>query len=95
MALTIKEVEHIAELAKLHLSDEEKDLYAGQLSAILDYANRLQKLDTDDIPPMTSAVPLDTVLRDDEARDGLPPKALLSNAPDAEQNMFRVNAVLD
>jgi aspartyl-tRNA(Asn)/glutamyl-tRNA(Gln) amidotransferase subunit C len=95
VALSQKEVEHIAELAKLQLTDDEKSLYAEQLSAILDYADRLQQLDTDSVPPMTSAVPLDTVLRDDEAQECLPPEKLLSNAPDTEQGMFRVNAVLD
>ena len=95
MALSLKEVEHIAELAKLQLTDEEKALYAEPLSAILDYADRLQKLDTDDVPPMTSAVPLDTVLREDVAQECLSPEKLLANAPDTEQSMFRVNAVLD
>ena len=86
---------HIAELAKLQLTDEEMARYAGQLSAILDYADRLQKLDTQDVPAMTSAVPLDSVMRPDEIAECLPPDELLSNAPDAGQNMFRVNAVLD
>ena len=52
-------------------------------------------LDTDHVPPMTSAVPLDNVLRQDVAQECLPPEKLLSNAPDAARNMFRVNAVLD
>jgi len=94
-ALSPQEVEHIAELAKLQLSDEEKALYAGQLSAILDYFNRLQQLDTDDVPPMTSVLPLNNVLRDDVAEACLPTGELLANAPDAEDDMFRVNAVLD
>lgn len=95
MALTQQEVEHIAELARLQLTDEEKRLYAGQLSAILDDFQSLQRIDTEGIPPMTSAVPLDTVLRDDAVAASLPPDELLANAPDAEQGMFRVNAILD
>jgi aspartyl-tRNA(Asn)/glutamyl-tRNA(Gln) amidotransferase subunit C len=95
VALSLQEVEHIAELAKLALGDEEKAIFTDQLSDILAYADRLQRLDTDDVPPMTSAVPLSNVLREDVAQDCLPPKKLLANAPDAERNMFRVNAVLD
>jgi aspartyl-tRNA(Asn)/glutamyl-tRNA(Gln) amidotransferase subunit C len=94
-AISPQEVEHIAELAKLQLSDEEKALYSGQLSAILDYFNRLQQLDTDGVPPMTSALPLNNVLRDDLAEACLPTEKLLANAPDAEDEMFRVSAVLD
>lgn len=95
MALSLKEVEHIAELAKLQLTEGERKLYAGQLSAILDYADRLQAIDTEGVQPMTSAVPLDTVTRADEVGACLTPAELLSNAPDAERDMFRVNAVLD
>ena len=95
MALTLEEVEHIAELAKLHLTDDEKRLYAGQCSAILDYAASLQRIDTGGVPPMTGATPLDTVLRDDIVEACLPPDQLLANAPDADHNMFRVNAILD
>ena len=95
MALSLQEVEHIAELAKLALSDEEKARYTEQLSAILDYADRLQKLDTDDVPPLTSVLPLDSVLREDVVQECLPPDKLLANAPDAEGGMFRVEAILD
>lgn len=95
MPLTIAEVEHIAELARLALSDEEKELYAQQLSDILDYAERLQKVDTGDVPPLTGVLPLDTVLRDDVAQDSLPPAELLKNTADKQGDSFRVNAVLD
>lgn len=88
-------VEHIAELAKLQLTDQEIDLYAGQLSAILEFAGRLQALDTDAIPPTASVLPLQNVLRPDVAQPSLPRDEALANAADAADGQFRVEAVLD
>ncbi len=93
--LSLEEVEHIAELARLALTDEEKQRYREQLSAILEYAAALQAIDTDDIPPTASVLPLDTVLRPDEARPGPPREALLENAAQQEDGMFRVDAILE
>ncbi len=95
MTLTIAEVEHIAALARLKLSEEEKARYTEQLSAILDYATRLQGLDTGGIPPTSSVLPPRSVLRPDEVTPGLTPSELLKNAPQAEQDQFRVPPVLD
>ena len=95
MPLSLQEVEHIATLARLELSQEEIDLYRAQLSEILDYAGRLQRLDTSGIPPTSSVLPPRSALRDDEARPGLPLETLLRNAPDADDDQFRVPAVFD
>ncbi len=95
MKISREQVEHIAELAKLALTDEEIDTYAGQLSAILEYAERLNRLDTSAIPPTASVLPLHSVLRPDVATPSLPTETALANAPDAAQNQFRVPAVLD
>jgi aspartyl-tRNA(Asn)/glutamyl-tRNA(Gln) amidotransferase subunit C len=88
-------VEHIANLAKLQLTDDEIELYAEQLSAILDYAERLQALDTEAIPPTASVLPLRNVLRLDAARPSLARDEALANAADAVDGQFRVEAVLD
>jgi aspartyl-tRNA(Asn)/glutamyl-tRNA(Gln) amidotransferase subunit C len=95
MALTREEVDHIATLARLELTPEEKESYATQLSAILDYAARLNELDTTGIPPTSSVLPELSVLRADESRPGLDTEVLLKNAPLAEQKQFRVPPVLD
>ena len=95
MTLTIEEVEHIAELARLRLSQEEVERYREQLSAVLDYAGRLQQLDTSEIPPTSSVLPARSVLRDDTARPGMDLKDLLRNAPETEDRQFRVPPVLD
>jgi len=95
MKLSREEVEHIAELARLALSDEELALYQGQLSAILEYFERLQELDTEAIPPTATVLPLRSVMRDDEVRPPFPREEILANAPAAEEGCFKVPAVLE
>ncbi|MGQ9850338.1 MAG: Asp-tRNA(Asn)/Glu-tRNA(Gln) amidotransferase subunit GatC [Aggregatilineaceae bacterium] len=88
-------VEHIAELAKLQLTEEEIDRYAEQLSDILAYAEKLQALDTEAIPPTASVLPLRNVLRPDEVAPSLPRDEVLANAADTAEGQFRVDAILD
>jgi aspartyl-tRNA(Asn)/glutamyl-tRNA(Gln) amidotransferase subunit C len=95
MALTLAEVEHIAELARLKLSDEEKARFREQLSAILEYAARLQALDTEGIAPTSGVQPERSPLRADEPLPGLSREALLQNAPQVERGQFRVPPVFD
>jgi aspartyl-tRNA(Asn)/glutamyl-tRNA(Gln) amidotransferase subunit C len=95
MKLTLAQVEHIAELAKLSLSDEEKARYQEQLSAILEYAERLQAVDTSAIPPTATVLPLRSVVRADEPRESMGRDDVLANAPQVEAGCFRVQAVLD
>jgi aspartyl-tRNA(Asn)/glutamyl-tRNA(Gln) amidotransferase subunit C len=95
MSLTRKEVDHIADLARLELSDAEKQKYQEQLSAILDYAARLQQLDTGGIPPTSSVLPPHSTLREDVAGQSLPRADTLSNAPEQEDNQFRVPPVFE
>ncbi len=95
MSLSLHEVEHIAELARLELSEEEKEHYREQLSAILDYAARLRELDTSGIPPTSSLLPPGNVLRDDQPRQGLARETLLRNAPQTQEGQFKVPVILD
>ena len=96
MQLTIQEVEHIAELAKLDLSDEEKELYREQLSSILDYAAMLQNVETGDIPVTATVLPEPSVLRQDIVEDPLKPETVLQNAPASHQKnqQFKVPLVM-
>ena len=96
MALTRDKVQHIAELARLKLNDDEIDRMTEQLSAILDYAARLQELDTEAIPPTASVVPLQNVMREDRVVPSLPRDQVLANAPDKSEDgeFFRVRAIL-
>jgi len=95
MSLTRDEIEHIAALARLRLTEAEKDRYRGQLSAVLDYIAKLAEVDTTPIPPTATVLPLRTVLRPDIVRPSLAVPELLRNAPEAEADMFRVPPVLD
>lgn len=95
MTLTLAEVEHIAELARLRLTPEEKERYREQLSAILDYFVQLQDLDTDNIPPTSSVLPSRSVLREDEVHPGLNIHEIMRNAPETENRQFRIPPVLD
>ena len=95
MTLTIQQVEHIADLARLDLTEDEKILYRQQLSAILDYVARLQELDTSNIPPTSSVLPPRSVLRADLAGDSLSTAELLSNAPDVEAGQFKIPPVFE
>ena len=95
MILTLEEVEHIAELARLGLTETEKERYREQLSTILDYFAQLRELDTAGISPTSSVLPARSVLRPDEPRPGLSPEQLLRNAPEAKDNQFRVPLILE
>lgn len=95
MSLTEQEVKYIAHLARLELSDQEVQSYQEQLSAILDYADRLNRVDTTGIQPTSSVLPARTALREDVPQAGLDTSAALKNAPHQEQAQFRVPPVLD
>ena len=95
MALTIDEVQHIARLARLELSVEQRELYREQLSAILDYIARLRELDTTDVPPTAGGGLSQMPLRPDESRPSLPTTRLLENAPDTEDNQFKIPPVFE
>ena len=95
MALTREEVEHIAQLARLALTEDEKEMFRSQLSAILSYAERLQELDTDAIPPTAHAVGVQGVMRDDVVHPSLPRDAALANAPQAQDGFVIVPTVLE
>ncbi len=89
------EVGHIAELAKLSLTDEEKERFGEQLSAILEYAEILQRLDTKAIPPTATVLPLRNVMVADGVRPSLSREDILANAPEAENGCFKVPAILE
>jgi aspartyl-tRNA(Asn)/glutamyl-tRNA(Gln) amidotransferase subunit C len=98
MSLTLEEVDHIADLARLELSAAEKMRYREQLSAVLDYFKDLQHVDTTHISPsftVTNTGDRPSELRQDASRPSLTLEQLLFNAPDAENGQFRVPPVLD
>jgi len=94
MGLSRAEVEHIAELVKLALTEEEKEVFALQLSSILEHFQALQALDTTGIPPTAQVITLKNVTRADEVVPSLSLEEALANAPQAEKGYFKVPAVL-
>lgn len=95
MILTLQEVNHIADLARLNLTDEEKQKYQEQLSAILDYAARLQQLDTSAIAPTASVLSTGSHLRADVAGQSLPVTETLRNSANKAEDQFRVPPVFE
>jgi aspartyl-tRNA(Asn)/glutamyl-tRNA(Gln) amidotransferase subunit C len=88
--ITIKDVEHVALLARLELSEDEKRVYTEQLANILEYASVLNELDTKDVPPLTHVLPLQNVFREDKVGEHLEPETVLARAPEREDRYFRV-----
>ncbi|TYO96259.1 Asp-tRNA(Asn)/Glu-tRNA(Gln) amidotransferase subunit GatC [Desulfallas thermosapovorans] len=92
--INIKDVEHVALLARLSLSEEEKMVYARQLGDILGHARKLQDLDTDNIPPTAHVLPLQNVFREDRVGEHMPVDKVLANAPDRQDNFFKVPKII-
>jgi aspartyl-tRNA(Asn)/glutamyl-tRNA(Gln) amidotransferase subunit C len=95
MSLTYAEVEHVARLARLHLSPEELERMRGQLSDILDSIALLQEVDVTGVPITAHVTGLASVMRPDLVTDKLTVEQALANAPEKQDNMFRVRAVFD
>ena len=93
--LTLKEVEHVARLARLDLSEPEKERMRSQLDAILTYIDKLRQLNTEGVEATPHAIPMVNVMREDEVRPCLPAGEMLANAPEREGDFFRVPPVLD
>jgi aspartyl-tRNA(Asn)/glutamyl-tRNA(Gln) amidotransferase subunit C len=94
MGLTRAEVEHVAALARLGLSDVEMTRLQDQLSSILEHIAAIDQLDTDAIPPTAQVIALTNVMRPDVVSDSLPREAILDNAPRQAEGFFEVHAIL-
>ena len=92
--LTRNEVAHLARLARLAVTDEELDLFAGQLAAVLDAVAQVGKAPVEDVAPTTHAVPMTNVFRPDVVRPSLPRDVVLAGAPAAEDGRIRVPRIL-
>jgi aspartyl-tRNA(Asn)/glutamyl-tRNA(Gln) amidotransferase subunit C len=95
MQITKKEIEHIAVLARLRFSEEEKELFGSQLSSLLDYVEKLNELDTKDIEPTSHVLSLNNVMRDDLQAVSLPREDALVNAPSHTEKFYRVPKIIE
>ena len=95
MKITREQVQHVAKLARLSLSDDEVATFTGQMADILAYVEKLNELDTDGIVPTSHAVPMENAFRDDVVQPSIGADAALANAPDRVGDFFRVPKVIE
>ena len=88
--ITIKDVEHVAKLARLELTEEEKELYTKQLGDVLKYVDQMNEVDTSNVKPMAQVVDLVNVMREDVVHYDHTKEELMENAPDEENGFFKV-----
>lgn len=94
MNITVEEVKHVANLAKLTLSEEELTRFPGQLDTILSYVAKLDELDTNGVVPTTHAFSIQNAFREDEVQDSLPRDEALANGPVENGEAFVVPKVI-
>jgi aspartyl-tRNA(Asn)/glutamyl-tRNA(Gln) amidotransferase subunit C len=93
--ITLKDVDHVARLARLELGPEDKERMRRELDGILSYIDKLRALDTEGVEPTSHAVPVTNVMRDDLARPSFPRPDMLANAPDRSGDFFRVPKIIE
>ena len=94
-AISKKDVEYVARLARLKLTEEEREEFTLQLNKVLDYMAKLEELDTTGIEPTAQVVPLSNVRREDETCPSPPVEEILKNAPDEERGYFKVPRIIE
>lgn len=95
MRLSREDIEHVAYLSRLELSEDEKDKLAGHINRLLGHFEKLQMLDTEGVEPTSHVVPVHNVFRDDEVKPSLNPEEVVSNGPEVAENCFVVPRVVD
>jgi aspartyl-tRNA(Asn)/glutamyl-tRNA(Gln) amidotransferase subunit C len=93
--ISLRDVEHVARLARLDLSSADKERMRRELDRILSYIDKLRALDTDGVEPTAHAVPLTNVMREDARRPCFPQEEMLANAPDRSGELFRVPKIIE
>ncbi|MET3575582.1 Asp-tRNA(Asn)/Glu-tRNA(Gln) amidotransferase subunit GatC [Bhargavaea ullalensis] len=93
--ITKDQVKHVANLARLAITEEEADYYAEKLGAIIEFAEQLNEVDTEGVAPTTHPVPLINVLREDKPVPGLDRDLMMKNVPEHEDGMVKVPSILD
>ena len=94
MSVTLKDVEHIATLARLEFTDEEKAMFTHQLNSILAYVEQLNRLDTTNVEPLSHVIELDEAYREDIVKPGVTQQDALRNAPAKTDKFFKVPKVI-
>lgn len=89
------EIDHVALLARISLTGDEKEKFGSQLNTILAYIEKLNELDTSDIPPTSHVIDMKNVMREDIIKPSISKEKILSNAPDRVDNLYRVPKIID
>ena len=89
------QVRKVAKLSRLELTDAEVDEFTGQLSAILDYVEKMNELDTTGVEPLAHCLPINNVFREDSVKESLGTEKALANAPQRDEDFFKVPKILD
>ncbi len=95
MEISKEQVEHVAKLARLEVNEDEKAMFARQLSAILTYMDQLKEVETEGVEPTATVLPTENVFREDVVRPSLPQEQALANAPDRAEGFIRVPKILE
>ena len=95
MAISVKDVEYLASLARMELSADEKTRFAGQLEQILHHVEKLKSAKTEGVEPTSHVLPLSNVYREDQCKPSLSNEQALANAPDKEGPYFKVPRIID
>lgn len=95
MSVSKKDVDYVADLAHLELTEEESESLVNDMNQILDYMTTLEEVDTSDVEPLEHVIDLEYRLRDDQAKEPLSHEEALKNAPDADTDYFRVPRVIE
>ncbi len=95
MKITQENVEYVAKLARLHISEEQKEKLTEDMAAIITFADKLSEIDTGDIRPAAHAIPVSNVFREDEIKQSIDRELLLKNAPQKEAGCFSVPKIVE
>ena len=95
MDIDIKQIEQIANLSRIKLTDDEKNIFREQLTDILGYIEKLNELDTDDVQPMAYATSIKNVFREDQQKSSFPRQEILELSPSSANGFFKVPKVLE
>lgn len=95
MPLSRDQVKHVAHLARVGITEEDIERFSHQLSDVLDYFERLDRVDIEGVPPTSHTLPLHNVMREDETEPSYDVDDILANAPNQEERRFRVRAILE
>ncbi|MFC4323982.1 Asp-tRNA(Asn)/Glu-tRNA(Gln) amidotransferase subunit GatC [Litchfieldia salsa] len=93
--ISIDQVKHVANLARLAVTEDEAKMFAKQLDDIITFAEQLNELDTENVAPTSHVLPMKNVLREDVAKPGLPVEEVLKNAPDTKDGHIRVPSIIE